>query len=158
MTDRVERLYERLLVLRCQTGDAAAFAELVARYGPRLGYYLRKLLGGLDGAEDLLQEAWIDVFRHIPNLRDPAAFSAWLYRIAPKDGTAIASVSPNAILGKLLDESQTQYDPTKFQYLAGADITLLAGLSTTLTFQMYATPGLTHIHQKSCKTLIVFAV
>jgi tripartite-type tricarboxylate transporter receptor subunit TctC len=50
-----------------------------------------------------------------------ATASAWLYRIAPKDGTAIASVSPNAILGKLLDDSQTQYDPSKFQYLAGAE-------------------------------------
>jgi tripartite-type tricarboxylate transporter receptor subunit TctC len=50
-----------------------------------------------------------------------ATASAWLYRIAPKDGTAIASVSPNAILGRLLDDSQTQYDPTKFTYLAGAE-------------------------------------
>jgi tripartite-type tricarboxylate transporter receptor subunit TctC len=50
-----------------------------------------------------------------------ATASAWLYRIAPKDGTAIASVSPNAILGRLLDDSQTQYDPTKFIYLAGAE-------------------------------------
>jgi tripartite-type tricarboxylate transporter receptor subunit TctC len=44
----------------------------------------------------------------------------YVYRIAPKDGTTIASVSPNAILGKLLD-GQSQYDPTKFQYLAGAE-------------------------------------
>ena len=50
-----------------------------------------------------------------------ASASAWLYRIAPKDGTAIASVSPNAILGRLLDDSQTQYDPTRFGYLAGAE-------------------------------------
>jgi tripartite-type tricarboxylate transporter receptor subunit TctC len=45
----------------------------------------------------------------------------YVYRIAPKDGTTIASVSPNAILGKLLDDGQGQYDPTKFQYLAGAE-------------------------------------
>src|SRR5262249_46164326 len=32
-----------------------------------------------------------------------------------------ASVSPNAILGRLLDDSQTQYDPSKFIYLAGAE-------------------------------------
>src|SRR5438067_8766654 len=82
MSDQVERLYERLLVLRCQTGDEAAFAELVARYAPRLGYYLKKLLGSLDGADDLLQDVWLDVFRHVPRLRDPAAFPAWLYRIA----------------------------------------------------------------------------
>jgi tripartite-type tricarboxylate transporter receptor subunit TctC len=57
--------------------------------------------------------------------------AAWLYRMAPKDGTAILSVSPNAILGKLLDESQTQYDPTKFLYLAGAE----RGIRLCMTFQ-----------------------
>jgi RNA polymerase sigma-70 factor (ECF subfamily) len=82
MGDRVERLYERLLVVRCQTGDEAAFAELVALYAPRLGYYLKKLLGDPSGAEDLLQDVWLDVFRHVPRLREPAAFPAWLYRIA----------------------------------------------------------------------------
>ena len=50
-----------------------------------------------------------------------ATASAWLYRIAANDGTAIASVSPNAILGKLIDESQGQYDPARFVYLAGAE-------------------------------------
>jgi tripartite-type tricarboxylate transporter receptor subunit TctC len=60
-----------------------------------------------------------------------ATASAWLYRIAPKDGTAIASVSPNAILGKLLDEGQGQYDPAKFQYLAGAE----RGTRLCMTFE-----------------------
>jgi tripartite-type tricarboxylate transporter receptor subunit TctC len=50
-----------------------------------------------------------------------ATSAAWLYRIAPQDGTAILGVSPNAILGKLFDEGGTQYDPTKFHYLAGAE-------------------------------------
>ena len=36
-----------------------------------------------------------------------ATAATYLYRIAPKDGTTIASVSPNAILGKLLDDGQT---------------------------------------------------
>src|SRR5215212_10696722 len=47
--------------------------------------------------------------------------ATYLYRVAPKDGTTILSVSPNAILGKLLDETQTQYDPARFLYLAGAE-------------------------------------
>jgi tripartite-type tricarboxylate transporter receptor subunit TctC len=60
------------------------------------------------------------VVKNMPGAGGSTA-SAWLYRIAPKDGTAIASVSPNAILGKLIDEGQTQYDPTRFHYLAGAE-------------------------------------
>lgn len=82
MTDVAERLYDRLLVLRCQTGDESAFEELVARYTPRLRYYLRKMLGEIHGAEDALQDVWFDVFRKVPRITDPAAFPAWIYRIA----------------------------------------------------------------------------
>jgi RNA polymerase sigma-70 factor, ECF subfamily len=82
MRDEAERLYERLLVLRCQTGDDDAYRELVARFGPRLHYFLRKLSPRLDRAEDLVQETWIDVLRQLPRLKDAAAFTTWLYRIA----------------------------------------------------------------------------
>jgi RNA polymerase sigma-70 factor, ECF subfamily len=82
MPDPADRLYERVLVLRCQSGDEAAFAELVERYSPRLRYFLRKLLGDTHVAEDALQDVWLDVFRAVPRLADPAAFPAWLYRIA----------------------------------------------------------------------------
>jgi len=82
MTDQAELIYERLLVVRAQAGDEAAFAELVECYSPRLRYFLRKLLSSTDGAEDALQDVWLDVFRHLPRLADPQAMVAWLYRIA----------------------------------------------------------------------------
>jgi len=82
MTDQAELIYERLLVVRAQAGDEAAFAELVERYSPRLRYFLRKLLASTDGADDALQDVWLDVFRHLPRLADPQALVAWLYRIA----------------------------------------------------------------------------
>jgi RNA polymerase sigma-70 factor (ECF subfamily) len=97
MTDpQLDRLYERVLVLRCQTGDEAAFTEIVARYTPRLRVYLRQMLGGGGGsgsgggggggdghaADDALQDVWLDCFRSIGRLTDAGAFPAWLYRIA----------------------------------------------------------------------------
>lgn len=77
-----EQLYEKLLVLRCQTGDERAVAELVERFHARLRYYVRKMLPELDQADDILQEVWFDVYRKLPQLREPGAFRAWLYRIA----------------------------------------------------------------------------
>jgi RNA polymerase sigma-70 factor (ECF subfamily) len=82
MTDQVDHLYERLLILRCQAGDAAGFAELVGLHNPRLWYYVRKLWGDVHDAQDLMQDIWFDVFRGLPRLAEPAAFRAWLYRIA----------------------------------------------------------------------------
>jgi RNA polymerase sigma-70 factor (ECF subfamily) len=81
MSDAAERLFERVLVLRCQTGEPVALAELIARYGPRLRFYLRKMAGDA-AVDDLLQDVWIDVFANVARLNDPAAFAAWVYRIA----------------------------------------------------------------------------
>src|SRR5262245_48844099 len=82
MADGADQLYERVLVLRCQAGDEAAFAELVERYQGRLRYYLSKMLPRGQGADDALQDVWLDVFRAVPRLADAGAFRAWLYRIA----------------------------------------------------------------------------
>ena len=78
----LDRLAEQLLVMRCQLGDEQAFEQIVAEYDSRLRYYLLKLVGSRDAADDLLQDVWLDVYRGIPRLRDPTAFRAWIYRIA----------------------------------------------------------------------------
>src|SRR5438874_3394161 len=81
--DPIDRLYERLLVLRCQTGDESAFAELVGRYQPRLRRFLGRMLAGDEhAAEDALQDVWLDVFRGVGKLRDLGAFAGWLWRVA----------------------------------------------------------------------------
>jgi tripartite-type tricarboxylate transporter receptor subunit TctC len=60
------------------------------------------------------------VIRNMPGAGGAVA-STWLYQSASRDGTVIGSVSPNAILAKLLGEGRTGYDPEKFNYLAGAE-------------------------------------
>jgi RNA polymerase sigma-70 factor (ECF subfamily) len=82
MPESRETIDEPLLVLRCQAGDEAAFAQIVQRYHARVHYYLVKMLGSADRADDALQELWIDVIRSIGKLRDVSAWRSWLYRIA----------------------------------------------------------------------------
>lgn len=48
-----------------------------------------------------------------------AAFQ--VYSVAPKDGTAIAAVSPGALLVPLLGGPKIQYDPAKFRYIGSAN-------------------------------------
>jgi RNA polymerase sigma-70 factor, ECF subfamily len=67
-----------LLVLRCQAGDGAAFAELMRRFGNRTFGYLRGLIG--NAAEDLQQDVWLAVYRSISALSNPHAFRTWLFR------------------------------------------------------------------------------
>jgi RNA polymerase sigma-70 factor (ECF subfamily) len=82
MTDLPDRLQERVLVIRCQAGDEQAFAEIVHTYGPRLRYFLLKLLTNPHAAEDAAQDVWLDVYRGLVRLREPDAFRTWLYRLA----------------------------------------------------------------------------
>jgi RNA polymerase sigma-70 factor, ECF subfamily len=82
MNSRAEQVYEQMLVLRCQIGSEAAFAELIGRYGAALRYYIRKLIGNEKDAEDTLQEVWAHMFRAIRRLEHPEAFKTWIYRIA----------------------------------------------------------------------------
>jgi tripartite-type tricarboxylate transporter receptor subunit TctC len=60
------------------------------------------------------------VIRNMPGAGGAVA-STWLYNLASRDGTVIASVSPNAILAKLLGENRASYEPERFNYLAGAE-------------------------------------
>jgi RNA polymerase sigma-70 factor (ECF subfamily) len=80
MADALDRVYLSLLVVRGQAGDESAFAELVARTGPRLRYFVRSLVG--EAADDVAQLMWLDIWRGLPRLTDPAAFPAWAYRVA----------------------------------------------------------------------------
>lgn len=82
VNNAAEQLYERVLILRCQAGDEAALSELIGRYSPGLRLFLAKISGRSASADDLLQDTWFDVYRKINRLRNPEAFTAWLYRIA----------------------------------------------------------------------------
>jgi RNA polymerase sigma-70 factor (ECF subfamily) len=112
MEENPERLYLRVVVLRCQAGDGSAFAELVERCAPRLRYYLRKMLGNVHSAEDALQEVWLDVFRGLPRLADAGAFTAWLYRIA-RD-RALRTVRRRRHVPRALTEEPADDEPGDF--------------------------------------------
>src|SRR5436189_4446507 len=82
MSSLADRVYWRVLVVRCQAGDRTAFEELAARCQPRLRAFLYKMLPRHQSVDDLAQEVWMDVFRDLRRLADPGAFLPWFYRIA----------------------------------------------------------------------------
>lgn len=80
-----DRIYDQLLVLRCQEGAADALDELLARWQERLWRHARRLTDDSEAAWDILQETMMVISRRIGDLSDPAAFSAWAYRIATNE-------------------------------------------------------------------------
>lgn len=76
-----DRISFEWLALRCQTGDHAAFADLIAVMERPLLYYATSLTGNQDAALDVLQDVWFKVVRGIRRLKDPGALRPWLYSI-----------------------------------------------------------------------------
>ncbi|MDD5437529.1 MAG: RNA polymerase sigma factor [Patescibacteria group bacterium] len=62
--------------------DPHAFVPLVKRYEGKLLAYIRRISGfQKEDAEDVLQEAFMDAYRHIADFDSALKFSSWMYRI-----------------------------------------------------------------------------
>jgi RNA polymerase sigma-70 factor (ECF subfamily) len=70
------------LVRRAQAGDEQAFAALFNQHKSRVYSVCLLMTRDVAEAEDLTQEAFLQVFRTVGSFRGEAAFSTWLYRIA----------------------------------------------------------------------------
>ena len=69
------------LVIRAQMGDQRAFETQIAADHPRLFRVAHGILGDPHLAEDATQQAFLDIWRNIPRLRDPAKYEGWSYRL-----------------------------------------------------------------------------
>ncbi|MFN0123712.1 MAG: sigma-70 family RNA polymerase sigma factor [Blastocatellia bacterium] len=72
------------LVMRAREGDAEAFGAVVRRFQDMAVGYGYSLLGNLSLAEDAAQEAFLEAYLCLPQLREPAAFPGWFRRIVFK--------------------------------------------------------------------------
>ena len=72
---------DKQLVTRAQHGDEAAFAMLAVDVGPRFHAVAYRILRDVALAEDAVQQALIETWQDLPQLRDPARFEAWAYRV-----------------------------------------------------------------------------
>src|SRR5437763_7733269 len=63
-------------------GEERAFQELVERYQTRLLNFIYRTIGDREKAEDLVQEVFIRVYRHLHRFDRSKKFSTWAYTIA----------------------------------------------------------------------------
>jgi RNA polymerase sigma-70 factor (ECF subfamily) len=73
---------DEALAARAATGDAPAFEALVSRYQSRVFRLACRLTGNESEAPDVLQETFLQAYRHLSSFRCEARFGTWLYRIA----------------------------------------------------------------------------
>jgi RNA polymerase sigma-70 factor (ECF subfamily) len=73
------------LAARAASGDDAAFEALVVRYQHRVFRLACRLTSETD-APDVVQDTFLQLYRHLSTFRGDAQFSTWLYRIATNAG------------------------------------------------------------------------
>lgn len=78
------QIFEEYLVAGARLGDRAAAGRLAALRGPKLLAHAMRLLRDRADAEDVVQDAWIEIFRGLKGLQDDRAFAAWAYRIVTR--------------------------------------------------------------------------
>jgi RNA polymerase sigma factor (sigma-70 family) len=72
---------DEALAGRAAAGDDSAFEAIVKRYQSRV-YRLACRLTSETDAPDVLQETFLQVYRHLASFRGESQFRTWLYRIA----------------------------------------------------------------------------
>ena len=79
--DQPVNLYHNQLVERCRNGDARSFGDLYQQYAKAMYSTCFRLLNNATEAEDILQDAFIDAFRHLDDFQQRSSFGAWLKKI-----------------------------------------------------------------------------
>jgi RNA polymerase sigma-70 factor, ECF subfamily len=69
-------------IRRFLDGEEEAFSRIVQAWQGRIYNLAWRMLGNREDAQDIVQETFLSVFKSLRNLRDPARFTTWLYRIA----------------------------------------------------------------------------
>lgn len=69
------------IVVRCRKGDVRAFRELYEAYSKAMYNICLRMTGQSTDAEDVLQEAFVQVFKNLHKLETDSSLTAWIKRI-----------------------------------------------------------------------------
>jgi len=69
------------IVARCKQGDLDAARQLYERYAHAMYHICHRMLGNVHDAEDVLQDAFYQVFTKLDTFRGEATIGAWIKRI-----------------------------------------------------------------------------
>jgi RNA polymerase sigma-70 factor, ECF subfamily len=113
------------VIKRAQEGDADAFASLFHAHRSRVYSICLRMTDNAAEAEDLTQDAFLQVFRKIAGFRGDSAFTTWLHRIAVN--TVLMHFRKKSISQVSLDEPYCNADGAKVRREFGTKDNHLAG-------------------------------
>jgi len=116
--ERLKALDDAGVVESFLGGDERAFQELVERYQTRLLNFIYRTIGDRERAEDLVQEVFIRVYRHLHRFDRSKKFSTWAYTIASnlaKNELRNRSRNPLVLFQTMRSTSEEDDRPLQFE-------------------------------------------
>ena len=113
-----ESMSDEELVVSHLDERKGAFRELFERYRDRLVHFISRKTGDPDRAQDLVQEAFIRVTRHLHRFDTSKKFSTWIYTIASnlsKNELRNRSRSPLVLFQRLQSHWEDDHRPLQFE-------------------------------------------
>lgn len=80
--EELSSLSDSEVVQQFLDGEPRAFGQLVDRYDSRLINFVYRTVGDRERAQDLVQETFVRVYRHLHRFDQSKKFSTWIYTIA----------------------------------------------------------------------------
>ncbi|MGH7139975.1 MAG: RNA polymerase sigma factor [Pirellulales bacterium] len=122
-------LTDAQLVNLVRGGDRLAFAELVGRYERAVWARAWHVIGDYHAAQDATQDAFIEAFRRLGQLRRPESFGLWLMRIAQREAVRTARrLRRTGTVDAMEAELALAEQPEEFAEDAGKLLSLVGGL------------------------------
>ena len=116
--ERLRALDDSGVVTEFLGGEERAFQELVERYQTRLLNFIYRTIGDRERAEDLVQEVFIRVYRHLHRFDRSKKFSTWAYTIASnlaKNELRNRSRNPLVLFQAITKNWQDEDRPLQFE-------------------------------------------
>jgi len=82
--EKINKIYDGLLLLQYKGGDAKAMETLIKRYHGQLCRHAFWYTRDMDLAKDVVQDSWHKALGSINKLKDPNRFSSWMTTIVTR--------------------------------------------------------------------------
>lgn len=79
---------DEVVLARIRAGDRGGFEVLIRRHNRRIYRTVRAILGADAEAEDAMQDAYVQAFKHLNDFEGRSTFATWLTRIAVREAIA----------------------------------------------------------------------
>ncbi len=136
------------IIAGCRKGDRIMQRKLFEKYAPQMKVVCHRYCKGIQEAEDVLQESFIKVFKHLDQYRQEAPFPAWIKRIVVN--TALNHQRGKLYLFPMVDVDELKNAEIQTFPLANYHYKELLAIIQTLptgcqmVFNLYAIEGYQH--------------